>query len=238
MNENTNERLLYILKKEVNPALGCTGPTSVSFAVSAAKDAVGGTVESVKLIVDRDTYKNSVSVGIPGTSEEGTEIAAALGAICGDSKLGLEVLKNVKKEDEAAAKEFVKNNLKVEIDWNDKGIGLRIEAFVKTSNGLGHVVVSQTHTNIVLIEVNNKVTFKKGEEKNSNHIKTSENNENDEIRKYHVKDFYEFAKNVSADKLSFIKEAVDMNKALAESGLKKHLGADFGNTFMKLKGNR
>lgn len=233
-----DEKLLYILKKEVNPALGCTGPTSVSFAVSAAKNAVGGTVKSVKLIVDRDTYKNSASVGIPGTSEEGTEIAAALGAICGDSKLGLEVLKNVKREDEAAAKKFVKNNLKVEIDWNDKGIGLYIEAFVETSNGVGHVIVSQTHTNVALIEVNNKIIFKKENDKNSNDVKTSENNENDEIRKYKVKDFYEFSKNISADKLSFIKEAIDMNKLLAESGLKKHLGADFGNTFMKLNGSK
>ena len=234
---NMDEKLLYILQKEVKPALGCTGPTSVSFAVSAAKDAVGGNVNFVKLIVDRDTYKNSVSVGIPGTSQEGVEIAAALGAICGNSKLGLEVLKNVKKEDEISAKKFVENNLKVEIDWNTKEIGLFIEAFVETSNGLGHAVVSQTHTNVVLIEVNNKIIYKKEKNENSSLVKTAENDENDEIRKYKIKDFYDFAKNVPINKLSFIKEAIDMNKLLAEAGLKKHLGADFGNTFMKLKGS-
>lgn len=231
------EKLLSILKAEVKPALGCTGPTSVSFAVSVAKDAVGGRVKSVKLIVDRDTYKNSISVGIPGTSKRGTEIAAALGAICGDSKLGLEVLKHVKKEDEAAAEEFVKNNLEVEINWNVKEIGLYIEAFVETSNGIGHAIVSKTHTNVVLIEVNNKVVFKK-ENNNADKVVTAADNSNDEIRKYKVKDFYEFTKSVPVESLSFIKDAVNMNKVLAETGLKEHLGAGFGNTFMKFNGDK
>ena len=63
--------LLSILNQEVKPALGCTGPTSVAFAVSVARAAVGGAARSVKVIVDRDTYKNSVSVGMPGTSKRG-----------------------------------------------------------------------------------------------------------------------------------------------------------------------
>ncbi|WP_353093153.1 hypothetical protein [Tissierella praeacuta] len=62
--------LLEILRKEVSPALGCTGPISVSFAVSKAKDIVGGVIEEVTVTMDRDTYKNSISVGIPGTKEK------------------------------------------------------------------------------------------------------------------------------------------------------------------------
>lgn len=84
---------MNILRKEAKPVLGCTGPTLVSFAVSAAKDAIGGNPESVKVYVDRDTYKNSISVDIPGTQKMGLSITAALGAVCGDSRLGLEVLK-------------------------------------------------------------------------------------------------------------------------------------------------
>lgn len=51
------EKLLEILQKEVAPALGCTGPTSVSFAAAKAHAVIGGTVEKVKVIMDRDTYK-------------------------------------------------------------------------------------------------------------------------------------------------------------------------------------
>ena len=68
------EELLSILVSEVKPALGCTGPTSVSYAVSVAKDAIGGKVRNVRFIVDRDTYKNSIAVGIPGISERGVVI--------------------------------------------------------------------------------------------------------------------------------------------------------------------
>jgi len=134
------EELLSILKNEVKPALGCTGPTSVSFAASVAKDAVGGKVKSLKLIVDRDTYKNSISVGIPGTSQMGVVIAGALGVICGDSKLGLEVLKNVTLEDEKLALEFSIDHVALEINWEFEGIGLYIEAFVETEAGTGHAI--------------------------------------------------------------------------------------------------
>ena len=50
--------LLTILKSEVKPALGCTGPISVALATTAAKDVIGGVPERIELIVDKDTYKN------------------------------------------------------------------------------------------------------------------------------------------------------------------------------------
>lgn len=65
----------------------------MSFAVSAAKDAIGGNPELVKIYLDRDTYKHSISVDIPGTQKMGLSITTALGAVCGDSRLGPEVLK-------------------------------------------------------------------------------------------------------------------------------------------------
>lgn len=98
-----SESLLTILKREVKPALGCTGPTSVSFAASVAQAAVEGEVKSIKVVMDRDTYKNSIAVGIPGTSLLGLDIAASLGAVAGDAEAGLEVLHNITKEDEKRA---------------------------------------------------------------------------------------------------------------------------------------
>ena len=43
--------------------------------------------------MDKDTYKNSISVITPGTSFNGVNEAAALGALYGDSNLGLEFLR-------------------------------------------------------------------------------------------------------------------------------------------------
>ncbi|QOV20335.1 serine dehydratase subunit alpha family protein [Blautia liquoris] len=226
------EELLSILVSEVKPALGCTGPTSVSYAVSVAKDAIGGKVRNVRFIVDRDTYKNSIAVGIPGISERGVVIAAALGAVCGRSKAKLEVLKDVTPQDEIDAKKLV-NDGKVElkIDWDIKGVGLYIEAFVETENGTGHAIVAKTHTNVILIETNRNVLYKSQE----NDINDVLDESKDRINQYTVKDFYEFAREVPIEKLYFLKEAIEFNNKLSETGLKENLGKGFGNAYLRIK---
>ena len=226
------DEILNILKAEVKPALGCTGPTSVSYAVSVAKDAVGGKAKSVRLIVDRDTYKNSIAVGIPGTSQMGLVIAAALGAVCGDSRLGLEVLKHVTKKDEERALEFAGNSVDLKIDWDLKEVGLYIESFVETDKGIGHSIVKRTHTNVVFIEVNGKVVLDKMDEKDEK-IQVDA-----PILNFSVRDFYNFSKNIDIESISFLKEAIDMNMALSRAGLKENVGGEFGIGFERLIGDR
>jgi len=213
--------LLSILEGEVKPALGCTGPTSVSFTVSVAKDAVGGAPDKVEVLMDKDTYKNSIAVGIPGTSLRGLEIAAALGAVCGDSKAGLEVLKGASEKDELKAKELLKNTL-VDIKWDLESVGLYIEARVDTDLGHARAVVAKTHTNTVLIEVNGKKVFEK--EMPSGRIDYS----SDEIRRYGLRDFFEFASQEPLENLLFLKKAIQMNLALADAGMADNVGAGFG----------
>ena len=74
-----------LLKAEVRPALGCTGPIGVSYAAAEARDAVGGTPIKIKIFCDKDTAAKNDDVGIPGTSVKGLKMAAALGAIAGDA---------------------------------------------------------------------------------------------------------------------------------------------------------
>ena len=98
MNEKWRE-LHEILKKEVVPALGCTGPTAVSYVAAEAATAVGGTPIKVEVKVDRHIGTKNSDVGIPGTTVVGLKMAAALGALAGDAAAGLEVLHNVTPED-------------------------------------------------------------------------------------------------------------------------------------------
>ena len=100
------QELLAILKKEVTPALGCTGPTAVSYAAAEAASAVGGVPQKILLKVDRHIGTKNGDVGIPGTSVVGIKMAAALGAIAGDASAGLNVLHNVTPEDEQKALAF------------------------------------------------------------------------------------------------------------------------------------
>jgi L-cysteine desulfidase len=103
------EELLKILKKEVKPALGCTAPVAIAFAAASARDAVGGIPERITVRMDKDTYKNTLAVGIPGTSLRGNEISAALGALAGDASAGMEVLKKITPDDEKKAAYFLEN---------------------------------------------------------------------------------------------------------------------------------
>ena len=226
------QELLSILKAEVKPALGCTGPTSVSYAASVAKDAVGGKAKSVKVLVDRDTYKNSIAVGIPGTSEMGVDIAAALGAVGGDSKLGLEVLNDITPQDEEEAKRMLADgDVKLEIKWDIEGVGLYIEVFVETDKGIGHAIVAKTHTNVVLIEANDEIIYKSEAED----LKTILDETKAPINNYGVKDFYEFATKVPVEEIGFLREAIELNKKLAETGLKEKLGKGFGSAFTRFE---
>lgn len=223
------ESLLSILEREVNPALGCTGPTSVSYVAAVAKDAIGGEeIKSVRIVMDKDGYKNSISVGIPGTELFGLEIAAALGAAAGKADAGLEVLKEVTPEDEKKAKDLLPS-VKVDIKWDLDGVGLYNEAFVETEKGTGHAIVRKTHTNTVLKEANGEILFQSEADGSQEKIDYSR----DSIRQYRVKDFYEFAKSEPLKNLLFLKEAINLNGELAHKGFESRLGSGFGFAYQK-----
>ncbi len=230
---NKYDELIRVLKNEVKPALGCTGPTAVSYVVSVAKDIVGGNVKSVHVIADRDMCAKNNDVGIPGTSEKGIDIAAALGAICGDSEAGLEVLRNVTPKDESLAKKFARDSVILEPDWDFNPIGLYVEAIVETEKGIGRAIIAKTHTNVVLKEINGKVIFK-ADDFDRNYA-TDERK--DPIRKYKIKDFYKFAANVPLETIDFLKEAITLNMKLAETGLNGRKKSGFGVAFNKIKGD-
>jgi L-cysteine desulfidase len=229
--KNKYEELAQILNKEVKPALGCTGPTAISYAVSVAKDIVGGNPKSVRVILDRDMCAKNDDVGIPGTSEKGLDMAAALGAICGDSTAGLEVLRNVTAKDEIYARDFAKKSVRIEPDWDYNPIGLYIEAIVETDKGVGRAIVAKTHTNVVLKERDGEVIFKVDDFNRE----YTHDEEKDLIRKYKIRDFYEFAVNVPFESIAFLKQAIELNKKLAEAGLKSEKGPGFGKAFSKIK---
>jgi L-cysteine desulfidase len=216
------ESLLTILKNEVKPALGCTGPTSVSFATSVARAAVGGEVESVKVVMDRDTYKNSIAVGIPGTNHMGLDIAASLGAVAGDADAGLEVLHNVTVEDEKRAMSLLPQT-RISIDWNRKEVGLYIDATVKTTNGTGQATVVKTHTNVVLIRANEEIVLEKPQEQ----ISASDYSK-DAILSYSLEDLFNFSMNEPLENISFLQSAIEMNEVLAKAGFEEQAGGRFG----------
>ena len=103
MNPRYSE-IIELIRKEVKPALGCTEPIAVALAVAKAVEILEER-SNVSMRNDKDLridvqvsaniLKNGMGVGIPGTGMVGLFIAAALGAVCGKSSYGLEVLQDL-----------------------------------------------------------------------------------------------------------------------------------------------
>lgn len=91
-----------ILNSEMELATGCTEPGAVALTAAEAGAALrkaGGTrVEAVTVRASINIIKNAMSAGIPGTSYQGMDYAAAIGAVGGDPVHLLEVMNYVPRE--------------------------------------------------------------------------------------------------------------------------------------------
>lgn len=96
----------------------------------------------------------------------------------------------------------------------------RVTAY--SENGNSKVIIRNRHTNIILIEKNDKVIYKDGE------ILTTENPSLIRIKNYNIDDFIEFVENVTISDLNIVNKAIIMNERIAEIGLKNKLGLAIG----------
>ena len=141
--------LIELIHKEVKPALGCTEPIAVALAVAKAVDIISENCSHcgdcplwrqtadfrIAVEVSGNILKNGMGVGIPGTGMVGLPIAAALGAVCGDPALGLEVLHGVSDSAVSRAKELVASK-RVTISVADTDHLLYVKATVSLGEGI------------------------------------------------------------------------------------------------------
>lgn len=154
--------LTEILKNQVTPALGCTEPGAVAYAVARAKEILGSEVKIVNVEVDKNILKNGYSVGIPGTSEHGIIFAAALSLVIGKSDYLLEVLKDVNNDSIDKALKIVDSNI-ISLSLNSKVQGLYIKAVVIGDKDTATVVIRNAHTNIIFESKNDEILIDKVE---------------------------------------------------------------------------
>ncbi|MEA1883459.1 MAG: L-serine ammonia-lyase, iron-sulfur-dependent, subunit alpha [Thermotogota bacterium] len=226
MKKETMDNILKILQKEVVPALGCTEPIAVALAAAKAKETLGEETGKVHVFVSPNLFKNGMGVGIPGTGMVGLHIAAALGACGGESKFGLEVLKHVTTEHIKRAKEKLgREEIEIEIKKHSNPLFVECVCYNKDMTHETKVVIQEEHSNISLIERDDKILFKKepGDLKNGNEKFDS---------KLDVETIIEFSKKVAIENLFFLKKAVQLNAAISEEGLIGDYGIRIGKTMM------
>src|SRR6056297_1035515 len=224
MKNTQAQGILDILKKEVVPALGCTEPIAVALAAAKAKETLGEETGKVHVFVSPNLFKNGIGVGIPGTGMVGLPIAAALGACGGESKFGLEVLKHVTQNHIRQAKEkLLRDEIEIEIKKHSNPLFVECISYNKEMTHATKVVIQEEHSNISLIERDDKILYKKepGDLKNGNEKLNG---------KLTVERIINFSQSATHEELKFLKKAVQLNAAIGREGLEGEYGIQIGKT--------
>lgn len=218
------ESLIRIVKAEVKPALGCTEPVSLALAAATAKAHLQGKVQHLQAWVSPNLMKNGMGVNIPGAGMSGLPVAAALGALCGDEKAGLEVLKNVTQDDIAEATRWMKQKqVRVGIDPDCHEV---LYARVRVWNDAHHaeVIIAGDHTHIISIEQDGKTLFRD----DNRTMEAEPVSLPDFFRNVSIRDIFQFSEQAAFSDIAFILDAAVLNNRLSEEGLRHPWGLHIG----------
>lgn len=238
------QEIIQLIRKEVKPALGCTEPIAVALAVAKAMETAQDNCSDLKeswryaadymlsIQVSGNILKNGMGVGIPGTGMVGLHIAAALGAVCGKSSYGLEVLHDLDNAAISKAKEIAQT---VDISLAETDHKLYVKACVTLKNGhISCAVIEDDHDRIVETWYDSTLlTSLRGTEGQQ------DMNPDKSTLEYGltVKEIFDFSRTVAYEDIRFILESRTLNLALAEEGLKGCYGLKVGYA-ITLEGNK
>jgi L-cysteine desulfidase len=231
------------LKSEVCPAYGCTEPGAVALAVARAREELGGDrIISVRVEVSSSIYKNGLDVGIPGCDgARGNPMAAALGVRCGCSQYGLEVLKDVTRDDVEAANKWVEDG-KAEVVHNPARKGVYVLAEVRSAKHVATCMIEHEHSSITEVTKDGVIVKQSSTNPDSGELADAPDQEAvsvcgngvssvpDTIRKMSYNKLLSLVEQIDDEDIDFIMEGARINREMAEYGLGDHdyRGLGFG----------
>ena len=218
------ETYINLLKNELVPAMGCTEPISIAFAVARAKSVLGEEPISAILEVSANIVKNAKSVTVPNTGGLKGIKAAFCAGLVGDANAELQTLSKVSEKEITLIKRFVKE-FPLEIKVPDRCDVFDITVTLKGQNHLAKLRIMRSHTNVVFIAKDGVTIYEnippltlKSKEKTL----------------LCVKDIAQFANDVKIDDVKEILDRqIEYNMAIAEEGLKGDYGASIGKVILR-----
>jgi len=228
--------LKEFLRSEVVPALGCTEPGAVALAVARAREEIGsGEIKKVDVLVSINIYKNGYTVGIPGTNGlKGNILAAALGAVCGNSKYGLQVLKSCNDECLKKALRLIDEG-RIELHPDFQKRGVYVQATVTTDEHECKCIIEDTHSNITKILLDGRLILNK-KKKSRSHQNVRDTSIIDQLNTTTFKELTKLLDEVDSADIDYIYEGIKMNMDISLAGLdpNQNLGLGVGRTILKL----
>lgn len=218
---------INIVQSVVKPALGCTEPISAAYAAAVAAQMLDAPIDRLEIRVSDNLYKNAMGVFVPGTGKIGLAIAAAVGAIGGDANAGLEVLANINAADVTKAQALIDAN-KVSVARHtdtDEFIFCYVKAYAGEHNA--EVTISGGHTLIIDKSIDGESIYQHAVIQGC-----ATGNVCDHVE-INIASIYEFATQVNYDAIKFILQAAELNRKLAEEGMKNAYGLEIGRTIQR-----
>lgn len=217
------------IKAEMKPSMGCTEPVAIALAVSRTCEELAAPAEKLDMVISSNIFKNAYSVQIPNTGTYGIELACVLGALLAKPGNTMEICADIKPEHVAKAKELVAAGM-VSVKVL-KSSGFYIECVATNANEKAHTITEDAHDNMVFYEKDGKVLVDK---RSTASVTSVEEEGAFDVTKYGFKDFYDWANEIELEKLSFIREAIDMNMEIAKIGMEKKYCFGVGPTTQNL----
>ena len=227
-NSVTYRTYVEILERELIRAMGCTEPIAIAYCAAKARSILGELPEKVEISASGNIIKNVKSVVVPNTEgRRGIEVAASVGVLGGDAEAGLLVIADIP--------QGIKDHIEAYCDIADIQVEpmeseslLDVEISTWASGHCAKVHIKDEHTNIVSIEKDGEVIFRKSD---ANKADAEDGLDYDLLT---IKDIFDFA--TTCD-LSDVKDILDnqiaCNKAIAEEGIKEDFGANIGKMLLK-----
>ena len=219
--------LTDILQEVTSISVGCTEPAAIALTTATAREAIGGTTERVSITLDPYTYKNALAVIIPNTGgKSGIHLAAALGAVCGDSKLGLEIFKDATPKNTRTAEQMLQLD-KIQISTQRNHPPPFIDATVETSTGQSRAIIKGSHTNVAYLEVNGEV--KAGDKATTTkHEKEIISTAGRKLLAMTMPEIVRLTAFLNPGDIRFLLHGAKMNLTIARDGLAKRSGLAVG----------
>ncbi|SMY37966.1 Serine dehydratase alpha chain [Photobacterium malacitanum] len=221
-----------VVKRDVVPALGCTEPVSVALAAAIAVNKLNINYQNITAInvqVSANLMKNGMGVTVPGTGMVGLEIAAAAGAVAGDSNAQLEVLKNLTANDVAIAKNMLDQKMVTVSVANVSNI-LYSKVTIFSADRSASVTIANSHTHVLAIEEDGITTYIADPQPTSTATKSITSNPFSDAS---AQDIFDFATQAPLADIAFIKQAYQLNNDLSIEGLEGNYGLQVGATFKR-----
>ena len=215
-----------ILQEELVPAMGCTEPIAVAYAAAKCREILGDLPQRCLLSVSGNIIKNVKSVIVPNTGGlKGLEASVAAGVVAGDPSAVLEVVARITPDRYPDIQSYLDNHeIRVELAETDETFYMDLTMWADSHTA--RVVVSNYHTNIILLEKDGAVLFRSGDAAAQEGGLTDRSILN-------VADILTFADTVELDEVrDILKRQVDYNTAIADEGLYGSWGAQVGKTLM------